>query len=166
MTITGLWRTLIWFIASILSVWAHDSTVAYSAGWAWFCSVGMKAKALKAFLKHMTGTSVCENIWTNMICLCHIMFLRCTEAPWVSDGLLDTRVAALRVQSVIPVSLGPECSRPNVQMASAICSMMLSCDHHMSPQNWKPYQNRRACLHAQHTPIKIYIRAIFWLKQY
>lgn len=76
------------------------------------------------------------------------MFLRGTEAPWASDGLLDTRVAALRVQSVILVSLGPERSRPNVQMASAICSMMLSRDHHMSPQNWKPYQNRSRRAHS------------------
>lgn len=64
MTITGLCRTLIWFITSILSVWPHDATVACWAAWAWFCSVGMKAKALKdIFQTHDQYQRFCEKIY-------------------------------------------------------------------------------------------------------
>ena len=70
--------------------------------------------------------------------LYHIFFPeRRSEASRISDGSLNTILTTLWSSLWSTSVCSTRNSHPNVQMASAIWSMMLSPDHHMSPLNRK-----------------------------
>lgn len=162
MTIIGLCRTLFWFITSILSVWAHDATVAYSAGWAWFCSVGMKAEASKAFLKHMTGTSVIYGeTWFACATSCsfaalelHGSLMAYLTPEWLHSGSSLWSLCLWDQNARVQMSRWPLQSAP-------WCYLVITTCH---PKTGNPV-SRWTCLHVQHTPIKS-AGAVFWSKQY